>query len=202
MKLRTLVAIAVAVALCQAASANLLLNGDFAEPGTGGQFGTVTISNWTAYGTSGWYANDIDSQYAAKIWAPDTGMYQDWTAMAGQEYTLSVQGYQTAGEQLTTEAAYLKVEWFDSGYGALGQSVLDTMTGSDPVGSWNTLNGNAVAPANAAHGRITLGLQDADGAGAVFFDNAVVDVVPEPGTLALFSLGILGFLRLRRKFAK
>ena len=202
MKMRMWIAIAVVVGLCQMASANLLVNGDFAQPGVGGQFGTVTVSNWITWGADGWYQNDIGGDYSAKVWSPNAGIYQDWNATPGEIYTLSVQGYQTVAEQLTTESAYLKIEWFDSGYVALGQTVLDTMTGSDPAGSWNNLSGIATAVVGAAHGRITLGVQDADGAGAVFFDNAVVEAIPEPGTLAMFGLGILGFLRLRRKLSK
>ena len=193
------------VALSGIVQADLLVNGDFSSPGTGsaGQFGSVTINNWTTWGTSGWYANDIDSQMSAKIWATDTGIYQDWSATAGQSYDLTVQGYQTTGEQLTGDrVGYLTVEWYESGGAKIGSSlVVDTISAADSDNAWVSLSGTATAPANTAYGRTVLGVSDTtSGSGAVFFDNATVNaVVPEPAALSMIGLGFFALMRFRKK---
>ena len=205
MKFRKWLVIGTAMASCQIASANLLVNGDFSQPGIAGQLGSVTVSNWNVYGaTSGWYANDIDSQMSVKIWNTDTGIYQDWSVTEGQAYNFQVSCYQWDSDHLVTAEGYLKVEWYDASNAQLGLTVLDTMTASDSYNTWVPLSGTATAAVGAAYGRVVLGLQGTMSGDELFFDNADVSVaaVPEPATLAMFGLGILGLLRLRRKVAK
>ena len=193
------------MALSGVVHADLLVNGDFSSPGTGsaGQFGSVTIDNWTTYGTDGWYANDVGSQMSAKIWAPGTGIYQDWTATAGSSYDMTVQGYQTTAEQLSGDrVGFLTVEWFESGGAKIGSSlVVDTMSVADSDNAWVTLSGSATAPANTAYGRTVLGVSDTtSGSGAVFFDNATVNAaIPEPAALSMIGMGFFALMRFRKK---
>lgn len=193
------------VAVSGIVHADLLVNGDFSSPGSSsaGQFGSVTIDNWTTWGTSGWYANDIDSQMSAKMWATDTGIYQDWTATEGETYDLTVQAYQTTAEQLSGDrVGYLTIEWYTSGGSMIGSAtVLDTLTVADSDDAWVTLSGSIMAPSGTAYGRTVLGLSEStSGGGAVYFDNATVNAaIPEPAALSMIGLGFITLMRLRRK---
>jgi hypothetical protein len=195
-------AVVVLMAAACVASANLLVNGDFSLPGSGsyGAINTVSIPNWTSWGSDGWYAGDIGAQPSVKMWNSGTGIYQDWSATAGQAYNLAVQTYSASGEPITgTGSADLRVEWFNAGYTALGTTTLGSMHAGDPQNAWFNLSGTATAVVGAVYGRITLDMENAGG--AAYFDNASVTVaaVPEPAAISMVGLGLVGLLHLRRR---
>ena len=190
------------VALSGVVHADLLVNGNFSDPGAGsaGQISAVTITGWTSWGTDGWYANDIDSQMSVKFWATGAGIYQNFDATPGYTYTVGAQAYQTTAEQLSGDrGAYVKVEWFDSGMNAVGTpTTVGTMTAANPDDAWVTLSGDVTAPANAAYGRTVLGLTETSGGGgAAYFDNATV-TIPEPAALSMIGMGFFALIRIRK----
>jgi autotransporter-associated beta strand protein len=155
---------------------NLLQNGDFALNGTPAQIHLATINNWSAWGESGWYNTDIDSQLSVKIWWDDTGIYQDWDCTPDTLYQLNVYARQRTAEPLVDWQGYMKVEFYDSGDGQLLAQELDYFLPEYPTNQWILLTGVATAPANTAYGRIILGIKNwsASAGGSCFFDDAAI----------------------------
>ena len=200
--MKKLLLILCCVALSGVVHADLLVNGNFSDPGTAsaGQINTVTITGWTSYGTDGWYANDIDAQMSVKFWSTAAGIYQNFDATPGYTYSVGAQTYQTTAEQLSGDrSAYVKVEWFDSGLNPVGTAAtVDSMTSADPANTWVNLGGDVVAPAGAAYGRTVLGLTETSGGGgAAYFDNATV-AIPEPAALSMIGMGFFALIRIRK----
>ncbi|MFH0881261.1 MAG: autotransporter-associated beta strand repeat-containing protein, partial [Lentisphaerota bacterium] len=156
--------------------ANLLQNSDLAQDGTPAQVGAATINNWTTWGASGWYNNDIDAQMAVKFWWNDSGMYQDFDCSAGMKYDFSVYARQRDIEPLTNWHGYLTAEFFDASWVSVGSRELDYISSDDPTNQWIQLSGSYTSPANSVHGRMVLGVNNwaAGPAGSAYFDNAAV----------------------------
>ena len=192
--------IVVVLTLASVASANLLLNGDFSQSGVAGQLGTATINNWSTWGTSGYYQSDIGSQYSVKIWWDDSGLWQDWTAVAGQAYQMTVQGQTLSSEPLRNWDGFLQVEWYNSGNGQISKRTVDNFYPTDPTNQWVAVQGVVTAPVGTAYGRILLGVTNwsASASGSVYFDNADVVAIPEPTLAALLGFAGLLFLAGRR----
>jgi len=198
-------AVLVLIAAASMASANLLVNGDFAN-GTsgGGQFGAATINNWTTYGSSGWYQSDIGGNYSVKMWWDDSGIYQDWACTAGEQFNLTVDALQrSTPDPLVSWTGYLQVEFYDStGTNKLASQQLAYFPPTEPHDTWVTLSGSYTAPVSAVSGRIVLGVENwaTNASGSAYFDNATVNqVVPEPSLAGLVLFGAIGLVLLRRR---
>jgi hypothetical protein len=64
-------------------------------------------------------------------------------------------------------------------------------------GNWHTVSGSFTAPANVDHLEIQFGCTDAE---TLFVDNVSLSQVPEPTSLTLVAMGLLGvFLGLRKR---
>jgi sialate O-acetylesterase len=106
----------------------------------------------------------------------NTFAYQEFAAVAGEEYTFRVDAMvdKLTGKWLPT----LQVEWLDSTNGLIGSTVtLDQFDFAvDPEDTWIELTGSAAAAGGAAAGRIVLCVKNAGtGSGGFgFFDNASV----------------------------
>ena len=193
--------IVIVLGLASVASANLLVNGDFSQNGVPAALGTTNISSWSSWGSSGYYNDDIDSQMSVKIWWDDSGLWQDWSATAGEAYTLAVDARQQSTDPLVSWRGYLKVEFYNSTNGQIASQELDYLTPTDSKDTWLQLSGTYTAPVDTVYGRILLGMNNwaSNAAGSVYFDNAsVVAAIPEPTMAALFGFAGLIFLAARR----
>jgi hypothetical protein len=203
MKVRTLIVIAVSLVLCQGALANLLTN-----PGleTGDMTGWVNGGSQWSVGSG---ADDKHTgNYGLLAWIqPATGF--GWTAVeqyipvtAGEGYNLS---YYTSAFVFGTPhtEGFLEVSFRDSANGIISQFETTHITATTPW-TQGTMSG-LIAPIGSVtavvKGVVHMSGTTDDNA-FYHFDDFDMAAIPEPGTLALFGLGIMGLLRLRRKASK
>ncbi|MCE5340569.1 MAG: hypothetical protein LLF92_05510 [Planctomycetaceae bacterium] len=151
------------------ALANALLSPGF-EQGDLGRFETVLIPGWATYGTNGECHNDANAVKsgvkAVKEWLDDTGMFQDFPVVGGNEYDFSVWAITLSsdGGGLSGRDAIFKVEWYDDANTLIfdeevGRFYGDPASGTpDPYDTWKFISGASTAPLEAAYGRIFLGL--------------------------------------------
>ncbi len=173
-----------------APSANILLNGDF-------ETGTPTADRSATFDAPPWKWFNLNTNNNS--WLTDasfdpiigsgnqalefcwggTYIYQDFPAMVGRTYLLSVDAL-NSGNATNGLAAQLQVEWYDATSTMIGSRILlDAANNStDPLGIWFELRGNAIAPANAVTGRIILICSKTGTAKNYFFDNASVSAEP------------------------
>lgn len=155
------------------------------EPGSTGQVDAGgRIDNWTIWGKGVLYYAEVGltiETRAVKFWHSDSGMFQDFDATAGRDYTFSVEVLNSAvrGETLKLWKGYLRAEFYDDSLTLVSSADLDTYdpkTTATALEQWETLSGTVAAPTGATTGRIVLGLKDYQpGAGGVLhFDNARV----------------------------
>jgi len=178
------------------ANANLLVNGDFEDPGGSG---------WTQWwgGNSHKYVPDpIQADNCAGVWWFDDGMFQDVVLTPGT-YTVSGDLLNFSGDGAPLSG------------GRIGVIQAEISDGSDPLNPWWVLqiiidesdsidtwkSGSTIidnTTAGATFMRVNLFLINTlgpDGFGNCHFDN--ISVVPEPATMVLLGLGAL-MLRRRK----
>ena len=176
-------------------SANVLQNPGF-EDGDLGQFGSVVITGWTSYGTSGWHHEDYNAHFdnkGIKEWSDDTGIFQDVEVAVGAEYDFSIYAISLdvdAGGLHGWDAVF-KVEWLDEDYQLIlaeevGRYYGVKSSGSsgvagDDLNTWKLIEARKTAPYPAAYGRVVLFLTDGDSGyttkcGSINWDNASVAV--------------------------
>lgn len=194
---KKIVTLFLCLALASFASANLLTNGDF-EQGTTGGLGDIG-GGWFNWGGSGWHHNDgpMIGSMGLKFWWDDAGLWQDFAAVGGLDYTFSVEAFNRFSSPCGWNGL-IRAEFYDASNTMIADAQLDRFySGSDPYDQWVTIGGTMTAPENTVSGRIILQIADwYDGVnGDMFFDNASV-TVPEPATMAVFGLGLL---LIRRK---
>jgi hypothetical protein len=196
-KSKRLIAVLLSVMIMTFANANLLTDGDFEQGDTGG---LNSMPGWSNWGGSGWHHNDgpLQGTKGLKFWWDDAGIWQDFTATAGLQYTFAVDGYNRSAMPCGWNGL-IRAEFYDAANTKLSETQLDRFySGSDPYDTWVTIGGTVTAPANTAYGRIILQIADWHSgiSGDFFFDNASVEV-PEPATLLVLGLG--GLLLRRKK---
>ncbi len=188
------------------ANANLLSNGDFSlDDGVD----PLNAADWNEWNSGGWvnretaangpYGDTENFHYAiGNAGAINNGIWQD-VAVAddGATYQLTVD---VALDDWWKPDAYVKIEFYDAG--AVQLDFAETWiyaNGYDAAVAqpWAPRSVIAAAPAGTVTVRAVLGSWTAADGGTSRFDNANLDVVPEPATLALLGLG--GLLLRRRK---
>lgn len=196
---------------------NLLVNGDFNTPNSAGP--NPAPAPWATWSWPDWnnawanQQNDALSFDGSPYMAVgngngsgySVGLYQIVGATAGATYTLSVESGAQAWWRPEGE---MRLTFLDAANDVLAQNTLVTVdpnswSGYDQGQAWSLFSLTETAPANTTQAKAEFVMNGggvaAWGGGTVWFDNASLTMVPEPGTLALASLGAaLLWARTRR----
>ncbi len=152
-----------------AGGSELLTNGDF-EIGTptADQSASFDADSWQRYIVSGnnnsWVTDDgfdpivgSGNQCVELRWGV-TYVYQNFTAIAGEDYTISCDSLQLSGNQ--RHVPTLQVEWYNSSSSPIGATIeVDSVAAADSgpdADVWVAMSGVETAPSGAVEGRVKL----------------------------------------------
>jgi len=195
------------------AHANLLSNGDFNDPNS-----VAAPTAWSTWSYGGGWANHQTNTAPSLVadgvdgtWymacgggsSAGGGVYQTVPGIAGDTYKLTVD---SGAQAWWLPYGEMRLFFFDAGNNQLAESVQSTVDPAvygqnyDIAHPWASFTLSAVAPVNTASVKVEFA--EPNGTGTVWFDNADLEVVPEPGTLSLVVGGLAflgyGFRRARR----
>jgi hypothetical protein len=129
------------------------------------------------------------------------GEYQIVPGAAGSTYQLTVQ---SGAQAWWLPYGEMRIFFLDSGDNQLSESFQSTVDPAvygenyDIAHPWSQYSLTAVAPSGTAFVKVEFA--EPNGTGTVWFDNAVLTVVPEPSTVAMLALGGVALLGRRRFF--
>jgi len=207
----TIVLISVAcLAINLADAQNLLLNGDFNSPNS-----SAAPDDWTLWTYGGGWANHQNSTDGTDLDGVDgtfymadgggsgagAGEYQIVPGTAGSTYQLTVQ---SGAQAWWLPYGEMRIIFLDSGDSQLSESIQSTVDPAvygqnyDIAHPWSQYSLTAVAPSDTAFVKVEFA--EPNGTGTVWFDNAVLTVVPEPSTVGILAVGGVAMLGRRRFF--
>lgn len=219
MKLLRLVALLSALTPALAvAQTNLLLNGSFESPSSPGspadlQSSPSSLDHWTYFTVSGHipggtylvgsasagtYGSAQDGNnliFATNGADPGNGLYQDFTATIGQQYTASIYMRYFQGSGYNVQGLII-VEDNNNSLADVGYQTATTLSDT-----WTQVSFTFTAPSTSLRfsfydNSLTTNSSD------IQFDNARISAVPEPSTYAamagLAALGFVGWQRRKR----
>ena len=175
-KIVLLVILVVGFAAGNALASNLLSSGF--EQGDLGRFGGPPIPGWATYGTNGEHHSDACSvksgTKAVKEWLDDTGIFQDFPVVAGNEYDFSIWAIALSSDEggFYGRDAFFMVEWYTDANVLRGTDVIGYFYADpcdpygdprdpndlDPYDTWKFISGTVTARSQAAYGRVFMGM--------------------------------------------
>lgn len=186
------------------ASAITIENPSFELPGVD-KPGIADIPGWNAGDVNQWSGAETD-------WGPTDGLYTGYMQIGSQIYNLTDHVI-TAGEiyeltfdmRKTWEGSATTVELYFDDAGA--RTTLGSILVEFPDGGTTDMEGySLIASADDVAGaagnqigiQVTCGTVDETAGGWIGYDNFSLEVIPEPATITLLGLGVLGLVRRRR----
>ena len=188
------------------AHANLLINGDFNDPNS-----IAAPTAWSEWTYGGGWANHqnntagpldgVDGTYYMADGGGSSaggGEYQIVPGTAGSTYTLTVD---SGAQAWYLPYGEMRIFFLDAGNDQLSESFQPTVDPAvygqnyDIAHPWLNYTLTAVAPANTT--QVKGELAEPNGTGTVWFDNADLEVVPEPSSLALVAGSLVSLLGYR-----
>ena len=187
------------LAMAGYANANLLVNGNFEDPGTGD-----AATGWEVWSWGDGWANTEKADWGNGTWHIAVGAngnggggyYQIVDATAGVEYTLTVD---SGADDWWLPTGYMVMFFLDDEGTELLQVSTNTVDPAvygenyDIAHPWESYSLSAIAPEGTTQIKVEFAANWATG--SIGFDNAIL--VPEPATLTILGLASL-LLRKRR----
>ncbi len=183
--------------------------GSLINPGFDGDGSAPSGDGWTFYGQ---YPG-LDSVTtrsgpgSATMYAADcnyAGVCQSLPASAGELWQATVWSRTNSNDTIKGKAIKggMNIEFYDAGGSRIDYLVTYILDGSNanlPEGTWVEGSAQMVAPAGTARVLLALYVErtDPNAWGSIRYDDASLTVIPEPMTLTLMGLPLLGFLRRR-----
>ena len=188
------------------AHANLLLNGDFNNPNS-----VAAATNWSTWSYGGGWANHqnntsgpldgVDGSYYMACGGAGSaggGVYQIVPGTAGAEYTLSVDAGAQAWWRPQGEMRLFFMDDASDVLSSTNPVIVNTGPGYDTGEPWANYSLSMLSPAGTTQVKVEFAMNGNDG-GTVWFDNADLEVVPEPSSLALVAGSLVAFLGYRSR---
>jgi hypothetical protein len=201
---------------------NLIYNPQFSSSATAPNPNPTGVQAWAEFGGAAYSQNYSREAGGWSLYTPDSGggysvpgAYEVFGASPGETFTLSAWVYTpnvlpTAGNDF----AILQLSPFSgappsnyaggTGYTASGVNIGQPAGGGGvplPQGVWTFASVTATMPAGTGSLGVYLLDINADANADIYFDDVSLTAAPEPTTLSLAGLGLLGLMgsRLRRR---
>ena len=131
-----------------------------------------------------------------------SGAFQTFVTTPGTPWTLSGFGLNSSSDPMQADNfGTLKISFQDAGNAELLGIDSNHITIATPQNIWTPMSANGVAPAGTTHVNLfALFVQPNFNGGSAFFDDLSGGTVPEPATLGLASIVVLGSTCVRRRF--